>query len=468
MNISDMHIAINLGVQKIASFQVDTILIEEMDIEINKSIERFVNQRYNKFGNKYQVGFEETQKRIDDLRTLIREYSDITTYKGQVTANNHIDTFILPDESIVDENGNAGNLIYRYLINARSLVLFDDCNPIDWEYIQAPTGSLDELSTVITSSGSDYNCAPEIIIDPPLGGGTQATGVATLNGTGGIDSITITNPGTGYTGNANALYNITASNAVVFGPVINSLQFVVIPGVPQVLVFSALCSQLSVGMGLSLNNAIVNIPSGTYITAIDCTTLHPYPGTTAPLYLNMVTLSNTYTLTPNVVTQAVIDILDIPCVIDAPMAAATGLTETIISSGITIGLEIGDTDERTLTNANQTASSVNKYVQLDDIYTLLEDPFNGTKHTKPLMTIRDNNLDMYTDDTFVVRRVKITYIKKPAIVAHDNSAAVTGPVNCDLPEHTHQEIVNMTVNSILEGISDPRYQTNTVELMKSE
>jgi hypothetical protein len=29
MDISDMHIAINLGVQKIASFQVDTLLTQD-------------------------------------------------------------------------------------------------------------------------------------------------------------------------------------------------------------------------------------------------------------------------------------------------------------------------------------------------------------------------------------------------------------------------------------------------------
>ena len=466
MNISDMHIAINLGVQKIASFQVDTILIEEMDIEINKSIERFVNQRYNKFGNKYQVGFEETQKRIDDLRTLIREYSNTTTYKGQVTTVNHIDTFTLPDENIVDENGNTGNLIYRYLINARSLVLFDDCNPIDWEYVQAITGSLDELSITITSTGQDYNCPPSVVIDPPPSGGTPAQGVATLNGSGGVDLITITNTGTGYTGNANTTYNINLVNPLpnvqVAGCPVN-----VNDGTNTILVTPPICSLLSVGMGVNNNSAVAITPLGTFITAIDCVTVHTVGGAGN---FKQITLSQNVTTMPSgqIELWDNFNFTEVPCIISNAMSVATGLPETITANTITIGLEMGSIDERTISNNAQTASSVNKYVQLDDIYTLLEDPFNGTKHTKPLMTIRDNNLDMYTDDTFVVRRVKITYIKKPAIVAHDNSAAATGPVNCDLPDHTHQEIVNMTVNSILEGISDPRYQTNTVELMKSE
>ena len=40
-------------------------------------------------------------------------------------------------------------------------------------------------------------------------------------------------------------------------------------------------------------------------------------------------------------------------------------------------------------------------------------------------------------------------------------------VDCDLAGHTHQEIVDMTINSILEGISDPRYKTQQLELGKN-
>ena len=38
----------------------------------------------------------------------------------------------------------------------------------------------------------------------------------------------------------------------------------------------------------------------------------------------------------------------------------------------------------------------------------------------------------------------------------------------DLPNHTHQEIVDMAVSSILEGISDPRYQSFRAEEIRSE
>ena len=84
MTVAEMHIAINQGVQKIASHQVDVLLPQEIDFELNKAQDKFVKGRYNQFGNKYSKGFEQSQKRIDDLRRLITEESITTTYKGQV------------------------------------------------------------------------------------------------------------------------------------------------------------------------------------------------------------------------------------------------------------------------------------------------------------------------------------------------------------------------------------------------
>jgi hypothetical protein len=40
--------------------------------------------------------------------------------------------------------------------------------------------------------------------------------------------------------------------------------------------------------------------------------------------------------------------------------------------------------------------------------------------------------------------------------------------HCDLPEHTHREIVLLTVKILTENIESPRYQTETVELSQSE
>ena len=82
MTVIEMHLAIQQGVDKINSLQADMLLSEEIDIELNKSLMRFINTKYGK-NNKYQKGFEESQKRIDDLRTLVTEYEDPVTFKEQ-------------------------------------------------------------------------------------------------------------------------------------------------------------------------------------------------------------------------------------------------------------------------------------------------------------------------------------------------------------------------------------------------
>jgi len=52
MTVNEMHIAVNLGVQKIASFQVDNLLPEEIDHELNLAMLRFIKQRYNPTSNR--------------------------------------------------------------------------------------------------------------------------------------------------------------------------------------------------------------------------------------------------------------------------------------------------------------------------------------------------------------------------------------------------------------------------------
>lgn len=48
------------------------------------------------------------------------------------------------------------------------------------------------------------------------------------------------------------------------------------------------------------------------------------------------------------------------------------------------------------------------------------------------------------------------------------STATAVPTSCDLPEHTHDEIVSLTVSMVLENIEQPRYQSQMNELNKVE
>ena len=81
-----------------------------------------------------------------------------------------------------------------------------------------------------------------------------------------------------------------------------------------------------------------------------------------------------------------------------------------------------------------------------------------------MTTIVGHNIDIYTDETFYVPKVKLTYIKKPRSIDSTSGSEVS----CELAAPTHQEIVDMAVASILAEIADPRYQTARMEEMRSE
>jgi hypothetical protein len=72
MTISEMHIAFKLGLDKTESLQYPSFLPEEIDFWLNQAIRKFVKTRYSGLNSKRE-GFEQSQKRIDDLRTLVRE-----------------------------------------------------------------------------------------------------------------------------------------------------------------------------------------------------------------------------------------------------------------------------------------------------------------------------------------------------------------------------------------------------------
>jgi hypothetical protein len=72
MDISQMHIAFDLLLDKVNSLQYPSFLPEEKDFFFNQAIRKFVKTRYSGVNSKRE-GFEQSQKRIDDLRTLVRE-----------------------------------------------------------------------------------------------------------------------------------------------------------------------------------------------------------------------------------------------------------------------------------------------------------------------------------------------------------------------------------------------------------
>lgn len=71
MDITEMHLNIDLELNKLNSNLYEIILPQEKDYFLNRAQERFIKQRYGALSNSKREGFEMSQKRIDDLRNLL-------------------------------------------------------------------------------------------------------------------------------------------------------------------------------------------------------------------------------------------------------------------------------------------------------------------------------------------------------------------------------------------------------------
>jgi hypothetical protein len=80
---------------------------------------------------------------------------------------------------------------------------------------------------------------------------------------------------------------------------------------------------------------------------------------------------------------------------------------------------------------------------------------------RPLRLFKQDEVELITDGDYGVVNYYIRYLFQPAEVVYNT-------VNCDLPVHTHDEIVKMAANMILENTENPRYRTHLNELLKTE
>jgi len=98
MTISEMHTAFKLELDKTNSLQYPSFTSIEIDYWLNKAIKEFVKTRYSGVNYKKE-GFEQTQKRIDDLRTLVREVTVPCTTTGAIKSigTTNIISYVLTD-----------------------------------------------------------------------------------------------------------------------------------------------------------------------------------------------------------------------------------------------------------------------------------------------------------------------------------------------------------------------------------
>ncbi len=390
-----MHIAVDLGVQKVASFQADTLLPQEIDHELNMAMDRFVKQRYNPLSNRYRRGFEQSQKRIDDLRTLIEDVTIPQTATFGVVYNSNAgkitaDRFVFP----VD---------YQFLLNVKARVFFE-C-------------PYKPIATSTTTKDVQY-------IKVPL------------------------DRKPGYKVQKIERYD---EESTTFKTVIQAE--VLSEGLTNEQLFQQNLYTDGIVASQSFDDSQGNLGQ---LTGAQYTTTPPTADSPiadgSEFYLRaereLDSEYDTFSAEPG--TGTMLKILYI--------RPGVGTPESV---SITTGLgEVQHISRQSRITSKKLTSC--KFVTQDEIHTLLDDPFNTTKDGGPLYTVQENSIDVYCQENFVASNAIIRYLRRPQRM--DKSLFV----GCELPEHTHAEIVEMAVKSILEGFESPRYQTQTGEVLESE
>jgi len=390
MTVNEMHIAVNLGVQKIASFQADVLLPQEIDFELNIAMMRFIKQRYNPSSNRQGKGFEQSQKRIDDLRNLV-----VTT-----------------SSSTISSGGFLTDALGTYIYNTSNTNI----------YVERATLPLDYLFLVSVSAQVNYVC-----------NGNIAYAVFQDKVNYNWVKVDLTPPVAGYFLTDIAYYDgswwVSMMNTI-FGEEISRDELIKTNNYLNDFFPSY---NANVRETLNDTGAALDPP-------VDSN--HIYIGTINDMFSDPSTGGYIRTTWTQAVGSGVY---------------AYKEEDNLKTFGVTTRAVKNTATPRPLTRISQCW-----FAQSDDIPTIMKDPFNRTSFDYIPYSVKENFIDVYSDNTFIVPKVFIVYIRKPKAIS------ITLGVGCELAEHTHQEIVEMTIKSILEGIESQRYNSQSMENLESE
>jgi len=113
MNIREMQKAVLQRVSSMGEFN-NTIPSEDVERALNKAIDQFINQRFQPELNRTGEGFEMSQVRIDDLRTLIVETGALSVTEVDAPFS---DTIFIDEAELPAE--------YRHLIKVSAKVQYN-------------------------------------------------------------------------------------------------------------------------------------------------------------------------------------------------------------------------------------------------------------------------------------------------------------------------------------------------------
>lgn len=428
-----MHIAVNLGVQKLASFQVDNLLPEEIDHEINMAVRRFINQRYSPQSNPKRRGFEQSQKRIDDLRTLLEDYhspmlGSNRTRKSYTSSGSSFGlVYTSPSAGPIRLERFKLPIDYMYLINIKADLAKTCTKPLTF----GSSFIIDAFLRIKASAPKPGMVVRRIKV--PEGQGAQFVTIFESNGNAN-NMEELLNPAyyaEGFTpsfSNNDGLSDMFDPSIIADSPHADSSEIYLkypTKNVGDLTSDGFQEQEANIVVGTNTENGELD---GVYATVE-----YDYPFTD----------------------------------LDAVSAEGeTPVDSTTILVKVLSGPTSRQREHRTAKLSKHPNSSLQrtlcKYVPHDDLFALLDDPFNTAKSDNLLYTIQENFVDLYSNNKTLPLGVTIKYLRKPANVN------INAGIGCELAEHTHHEIVEMTVKSILEAFESPRYQSQTGEVLESE
>lgn len=102
-------------------------------------------------------------------------------------------------------------------------------------------------------------------------------------------------------------------------------------------------------------------------------------------------------------------------------------------------------------------------IQHNDYSKVINNPFSKPNENKVLRLMENGRVELIPAPNVTIASYRLRYIKEPVRIS------VTNSVNCELSEHTHQEIVNTAISIALENIEAKRVQTfDPIVLNKQE
>lgn len=95
---------------------------------------------------------------------------------------------------------------------------------------------------------------------------------------------------------------------------------------------------------------------------------------------------------------------------------------------------------------------------------LISTPYNKPVLRNSYIYLKEGEVNVIYDAFATVNSIYVSYVRKPLKLVLTVADATSETDTCELPEHTHDEIVNLTVMLMLENIESERTQTQFITL----